>query len=261
MVGEIIIKDVHKKFPNPDPSGEDVLALNGFSLDIEPGSFVSLIGPSGCGKSTLLRIIGGLDRATKGELYIDGKEIKKPGSDRGFAFQGSNLFPWLTVEKNIAFGLKARHIFKEHKSEVQEYIKLVGLEGFEKSYPHQLSGGMQQRASLARALVGHPAVLLLDEPLGALDAFTRMNLQDEIINIWKEHNMTMLMVTHDVDEAIYMSDRVVVMSARPSKVEAVIDINLPRPRARAQDTFQEYRSQILNVLNLGGKVDEVEYYL
>lgn len=261
MVGEIIIKDVHKKFPNPDPSGEDVLALNGFSLDIEPGSFVSLIGPSGCGKSTLLRIIGGLDRATKGELYIDGKEIKKPGSDRGFAFQGSNLFPWLTVEKNIAFGLKARHIFMEHKREVQEYIKLVGLEGFEKSYPHQLSGGMQQRASLARALVGHPAVLLLDEPLGALDAFTRMNLQDEIINIWKEHNMTMLMVTHDVDEAIYMSDRVVVMSARPSKVEAVIDINLPRPRARAQDTFQEYRSQILNVLNLGGKVDEVEYYL
>ena len=261
MVGEIIIKDVHKKFPNPDPSGEDVLALDGFSLDIEPGSFVSLIGPSGCGKSTLLRIIGGLDKATKGELYIDGKEIKKPGSDRGFAFQGSNLFPWLTVERNIAFGLKARHIFKEHKREVQEYIKLVGLDGFEKSYPHQLSGGMQQRASLARALVGHPAVLLLDEPLGALDAFTRMNLQDEIINIWKEHNMTMLMVTHDVDEAIYMSDRVVVMSARPSKVEAVIDINLPRPRARAQDTFQEYRSQILNVLNLGGKVDEVEYYL
>ena len=261
MVGEIIIKDVHKKFPNPDPSGEDVLALDGFSLDIEPGSFVSLIGPSGCGKSTLLRIIGGLDRATKGELYIDGKEIKKPGSDRGFAFQGSNLFPWLTVEKNIAFGLKARHIFKENKQEVQNYIKLVGLDGFEKSYPHQLSGGMQQRASLARALVGHPAVLLLDEPLGALDAFTRMNLQDEIINIWKEHNMTMLMVTHDVDEAIYMSDRVVVMSARPSKVEAVIDINLPRPRARAQDTFQEYRSQILNVLNLGGKVDEVEYYL
>ncbi|MBR4819161.1 MAG: ABC transporter ATP-binding protein [Clostridiales bacterium] len=261
MVGEIIIKDVHKKFPNPDPSGEDVLALNGFALDIESGSFVSLIGPSGCGKSTLLRIIGGLDRATKGELYIDGKEIKKPGSDRGFAFQGSNLFPWLTVEKNIAFGLKARHIFKEHKREVQEYIKLVGLEGFEKSYPHQLSGGMQQRASLARALVGHPSVLLLDEPLGALDAFTRMNLQDEIIDIWKKHNMTMLMVTHDVDEAVYMSDQVVVMSARPSKVEAVIDIDLPRPRARAQDTFQEYRTRILNVLNLGGKVDEVEYYL
>ena len=261
MVGEIKIENVYKKFPNIDPTKEDVQALNGLSLNVEAGSFISLIGPSGCGKSTLLRIIGGLDKATEGKLYIDGQEIKKPGSDRGFAFQGSNLFPWLTVEKNIAFGLKARHVYKENKKDVDEFIKLVGLEGFEKSYPHQLSGGMQQRASLARALVGHPAVLLLDEPLGALDAFTRMNLQDEILNIWKKHNMTMIMVTHDVDEAIYMSDKVVVMSARPSKVEAVIDIDLPRPRARAQDTFQEYRTKILNVLNLGGQIDDVEYYL
>ena len=261
MVGEIRIENVYKSFKNSDPVQEDLVALNGFSLDIKPGSFVSLIGPSGCGKSTLLRIIGGLDKATEGKIFIDDKEIKKPGSDRGFAFQGSNLFPWLTVEKNIAFGLKARHIYKDHKKDVEEYIKLVGLTGFEKSYPHQLSGGMQQRASLARALVGHPNVLLLDEPLGALDAFTRMNLQDEILNIWKEHNMTMLMVTHDVDEAIYMSDYVVVMSARPSKVEAIIKIDLPRPRARAQDTFQDYRTKILKVLDLGGKVEDIEYYL
>ena len=261
MVGEIRIENVYKSFKNSDPAKEDLVALNGFSLDIKPGSFVSLIGPSGCGKSTLLRIIGGLDKATDGKIFIDDKEIKKPGSDRGFAFQGSNLFPWLTVEKNIAFGLKARHIYKDHKKDVEEYIKLVGLTGFEKSYPHQLSGGMQQRASLARALVGHPNVLLLDEPLGALDAFTRMNLQDEILNIWKEHNMTMLMVTHDVDEAVYMSDYVVVMSARPSKVEAIIKIDLPRPRARAQDTFQEYRTKILKVLDLGGKVEDIEYYL
>lgn len=261
MVGAISIKNVYKSFVNTDGSKEDVVALSGFSLDIEPGSFVSLIGPSGCGKSTLLRLIGGLDRPTEGELYIDDTLIKKPGSDRGFAFQGSNLFPWLTVEKNISFGLRARHIFKTQKNDVHDFIKLVGLEGFEQSYPHQLSGGMQQRASLARALVGHPAVLLLDEPLGALDAFTRMNLQDEILNIWARYNMTMIMVTHDVDEAIYMSDRVVVMSARPSKVESVIDIDLPRPRARSQDTFQEYRSKILNILNLGGKVEEVEYYL
>ncbi|MCR5368680.1 sulfonate transport system ATP-binding protein [Eubacterium ruminantium] len=261
MVGEIKIKDVHKSFPNTEPGKEDIVALNGINLEIKPGSFVSLIGPSGCGKSTLLRIIGGLDRASEGEIYLDDKEIKKPGSDRGFAFQGSNLFPWLTVENNIAFGLKARHIYKKDKEEVQNFVKLVGLEGFEKSYPHQLSGGMQQRASLARALVGHPAVLLLDEPLGALDAFTRMNLQDEILNIWKKNNMTMIMVTHDVDEAIYMSDQVVVMSARPSKVEAIIDIDLPRPRARAQDTFQEYRAKILKELDLGGKVEEVEYYL
>lgn len=261
MVGSINIKNVTKVFKSNETGKENVVALNKLNLDIEPGAFVSLIGPSGCGKSTLLRLIGGLDTPTEGELFIDNKLIKKPGSDRGFAFQGSNLFPWLTVEDNIAFGLKARHIFKEKKENVNEFIQLVGLKGFEKSYPHQLSGGMQQRVSLARALVGHPSVLLLDEPLGALDAFTRMNLQDEILNIWEEHNMTMIMVTHDVDEAIYMSDYVVVMSARPSKVEDIIKINLPRPRARVQDTFQEYRTKILDILNLGGKVEEIEYYL
>lgn len=259
MVGKISISGINKRFKNPNQSEEDIVALNGFTLDVEPGSFISLIGPSGCGKSTLLRLIGGLEKPDAGEIFLDDEKITRPGSDRGFAFQGSNLFPWLTVEKNIAFGLKARHIYQDKKEDVKEYIRLVGLEGFEKSYPHQLSGGMCQRASLARALVGHPKVLLLDEPLGALDAFTRMNLQDEILNIWKKHNMTMVMVTHDVDEAIYMSDKVVVMSARPSKVEAVVDIELPRPRARAQDTFQLYRAKILDLLNLGGKVEEIEY--
>ena len=156
---------------------------------------------------------------------------------------------------------KARHIYKDHKQDVQDFINLIGLNGFEKSYPHQLSGGMNQRASLARALVGHPKVLLLDEPLGALDAFTRMNLQDEILKIWQQHGMTMIMVTHDVDEAIYMSNKVVVMSARPSKVEAVIDIDLPRPRARAQDTFQVYRSKILDILNLGGDIAAIDYQI
>lgn len=251
-VGNIKINNVNKSF-------DEVKVLNNFSLNIEPGSFVSLIGPSGCGKSTLLRIIGGLEKSYQGEVFLDGERIKKAGSDRGFAFQGSNLFPWLTVEGNVAFGLKARKIFKEKKNDVQNIIDLVGLKGFENSYPHQISGGMQQRASLARALVGHPKVLLLDEPLGALDAFTRMNLQDEILRIKNENNMTMLMVTHDVDEAIYMSDKVVVMSARPSRVEAVIDIDLPRPRIRVQDTFTLYRNRILEVLNLGGQLHEAEY--
>lgn len=261
MVGQISIQNVRKEFVNQDPTQENIVALNDFSLDIEPGTFISLIGPSGCGKSTLLRLIGGLDKPSGGTIELDGKTITKPGSDRGFAFQGSNLFPWLTVEKNIAFGLKARGIYKESKKDVQDYIDMIGLTGFEKSYPHQLSGGMQQRASLARALVGHPTVLLLDEPLGALDAFTRMNLQDEILDIRKKHNMTMIMVTHDVDEAVYMSDKVVVMSARPSKVEAIIDIGLPRPRARAQDTFQEYRTKILEILNLGGEIGTIEYQI
>ncbi|MBQ5383103.1 MAG: ABC transporter ATP-binding protein [Treponema sp.] len=252
MLGNIKIQNVNKSF-------DDIHVLNNFTLDIQPGSFVSLIGPSGCGKSTLLRIIGGLEKKFQGEVLLDGEKIKKAGSDRGFAFQGSNLFPWLTVYGNVAFGLKARKIYKEKKQDVSDIINLVGLKGFENSYPHQISGGMQQRASLARALVGHPKVLLLDEPLGALDAFTRMNLQDEILRIKKENDMTMLMVTHDVDEAIYMSDKVVVMSARPSKVEAVIDIELPRPRARIQDAFAIYRNKILEILNYGGKVQEVEY--
>lgn len=252
MVGNIEIHNVNKSF-------DDVHVLNDFSLNVKPGSFVSLIGPSGCGKSTLLRIIGGLEKQYDGTVILDGERVTRAGSDRGFAFQGSNLFPWLTVQGNVAFGLKARKIYKEKKQDVMDIIKLVGLSGFEDSYPHQISGGMQQRASLARALVGHPKVLLLDEPLGALDAFTRMNLQDEILRIKNENNMTMLMVTHDVDEAIYMSDRVVVMSARPSRVEAVIDIDLPRPRVRVQDTFSLYRNKILDILNLGGKVHEVEY--
>ena len=252
MVGNIEIHNVNKSF-------DDVHVLNDFSLNVKPGSFVSLIGPSGCGKSTLLRIIGGLEKQYDGTVILDGERVTRAGSDRGFAFQGSNLFPWLTVQGNVAFGLKARKIYKDKKQDVADIIKLVGLNGFEDSYPHQISGGMQQRASLARALVGHPKVLLLDEPLGALDAFTRMNLQDEILRIKNENNMTMLMVTHDVDEAIYMSDRVVVMSARPSRVEAVIDIDLPRPRVRVQDTFSLYRNKILDILNLGGKVHEVEY--
>lgn len=224
MVGSISIQNVRKEFVNQDSTQENIVALNDFSLDIQSGEFVSLIGPSGCGKSTLLRMIGGLDRASSGTIYLDGKEITKPSSDRGFAFQGSNLFPWLTVEQNIAFGLKARHIYKDNKKDVQDFIELTGLKSFEKSYPHQLSGGMNQRASLARALVGHPKVLLLDEPLGALDAFTRMNLQDEILEIWQKHSMTMIMVTHDVDEAIY-------------------------------------RSQILNILNLGGDIGTIEYQI
>lgn len=252
MLGNIKIQNVNKSF-------DDVKVLNDFSLDIVPGTFVSLIGPSGCGKSTLLRIIGGLEKSSSGSVFLDGEKILKAGSDRGFAFQGSNLFPWLSVKENVSFGLKARKIYKQKKQDVTDIINLVGLKGFENSYPHQISGGMQQRASLARALVGHPKVLLLDEPLGALDAFTRMNLQDEILRIKNENDMTMIMVTHDVDEAIYMSDKVVVMSARPSRVEAVIDINLPRPRIRVQDTFTLYRNKILEVLDLGGKIQEVEY--
>ena len=259
MSGEIKISQVTKIFNQGE--SEEVTALNGVDFTIPAGSFVSLIGPSGCGKTTLLRCIAGLESPTTGEVLVDGAKITKPGSDRGFAFQQANLFPWLTIRDNIAFGLRARHIYKDRKEDVDKFIKLVGLEGFEKSFPHQLSGGMNQRASLARALVGHPKILLLDEPLGALDAFTRMTMQDEIIRLWKEHNTTMVMVTHDVDEAVYLSDYVVVMSPRPAKVEKIIKIDLSHPRARGQDIFLKYRTQILEILNFAGKIPEPEYYL
>lgn len=261
MVGEIRIEKVTRKFQNIDPEAEAISVLEDFQTKVEAGRFVSIIGPSGCGKSTLLRLIAGLDTPDGGEIFLDNEKIEKPSYERGFAFQQANLFPWLNVRNNIAFGLKARKEYKRKQEEVDKYIKLVGLEGFEKSYPHQLSGGMSQRVSLARALVGHPKVLLLDEPLGALDAFTRMNMQDEILKIWEENGMTMIMVTHDVDEAIYLSDQIIVMSPRPAKIEKIIDIPLSRPRVRNQDSFLKIRTEILGLLHYGGEVQEPGYYL
>lgn len=259
MLGKIEIKNVTKIFGNEND--EKVTALNDVNIEIPAGSFVSLIGPSGCGKTTLLRCIAGLEKTTSGTISVDGEQVTAPGSDRGFAFQQANLFPWLTIRENIAFGLKARHLYKERKNDVDEFIKLVGLEDFANSYPHQISGGMNQRASLARSLVGHPKILLLDEPLGALDAFTRMTMQDEILRIWKEHEMTMLMVTHDVDEAVYLSDYVVVMTSRPAKVEKIIKIDMSRPRSRGQDVFLKYRTDILGILDYAGKAQEPEFVI
>lgn len=259
MVGSIELSHIGKSFTNRN--GEEIQALRDINLTIEPGSFVSLIGPSGCGKSTLLRLISGLSFPDGGKVLLDGNPVTAPGADRGFMFQEHNLFPWLTIYENVAFGLKARKIFEENKNKVDEMIELVGLSDFKESYPHQLSGGMCQRASLARALTGNPKVLLLDEPLGALDAFTRMNIQDEIQRIWKEEKMTMIMVTHDVDEAVYLSDTVVVMTARPGKVVKILPIELSRPRQRSSEDFFRYTSEVLNLLHYGGQKEEPEYYL
>jgi ABC-type nitrate/sulfonate/bicarbonate transport system ATPase subunit len=243
------------------PDGGELVALNNIDLEFKSGEFISLIGPSGCGKSTLLRLIAGLAKPDSGELSLDGQVITAPGYERGLVFQDPTLFPWMTVYGNIAYGLKARKVYREEKGSIAEFIKLVGLEGFEKSYPHQLSGGMAQRASLARALVNNPKVLLLDEPLGALDAFTRMNMQDEILKIWERRGMTTVMVTHDVDEAIYMATRIVVMSARPAKIEQVIDVELGRPRERDDPGFLEMRAHILKILHFAGNREELQYYL
>ena len=257
MSGRIQIENLSKVFGENDE--EKVVALDGITAEIPEGSFVSLIGPSGCGKTTLLRCIAGLETPTDGTVIVDGEKVTKPRSDRGFAFQQANLFPWLSIKDNISFGLRARGIYRQRKDDVQKFINLVGLFGFEKSYPHQLSGGMNQRVSLARALVGHPKILLLDEPLGALDAFTRMTMQDEILRIRHENSMTMVMVIHDVDEAVYLSDYIIVMTPRPAKVEKIIKIEMSHPRARGQDVFLQYRTEILKILNYAGKINEVEY--
>ena len=188
------------------------------NLTIQPGEFVSIVGTSGCGKSTILRLIAGLIRPTTGEIRLGGKPIVGAGPDRGMVFQKATLFPWLTVEKDVSFSLRMQK--KQDKELVEHMLKMVGLEEFRKDYPHQLSGGMAQRVALVRSLINHPDILLLDEPLGALDAFTRMNMQDEILNIWREQKQTVVMVTHDVEEAIYMGTRVLVMEPRPGRVKA-----------------------------------------
>ncbi|MEW9701457.1 ABC transporter ATP-binding protein [Paenibacillus sp. SI8] len=246
--GSISVRKVGRVFQNTD--GADLVALSDVNLDIKAGEFVSLIGPSGCGKSTLLRLIAGLDQPTSGTVSLDGEVIEGAHYSRGLVFQDPTLFPWKNVWDNVASGLEARGILKQQSHEVDAYINLVGLKGFEKVYPHMLSGGMAQRAALARALVNHPKVLLLDEPLGALDAFTRMNLQDEILRIWRERGTTMVLVTHDIDEAVYLSDRVIVMTPRPAEIKEIIDIRLLKPRARNSPEFFKYRSEILEILHL-----------
>ena len=228
-------------------------ALSDVDLTMESGEFVSLVGPSGCGKSTILRLVAGLIQPTTGKVTVNGEEVMEPSPDRGMVFQKPTLFPWLTVEKNIAFSLKMQGKLKGNEDKVENMIKVIGLEGFRTDYPGQLSGGMAQRVALVRSLINEPPILLLDEPLGALDAFTRMNMQDEILKIWQEKQQLAIMVTHDVDEAIYMGTRVLVMDAHPGRVIADIPIDLPFPRDRGSREFVEYRVDILNKLHFAGK--------
>jgi ABC-type nitrate/sulfonate/bicarbonate transport system ATPase subunit len=248
------LREVSKSFPAPDNPLTHRLALDAVSLSLAAGELVSLVGPSGCGKSTLLRLIAGLDRPDSGELLIGSEQIYGPNAERGLVFQDPNLFPWLTVRRNIQAGLVARGVLHENRHDVEEFMRLVGLETFANAYPHHLSGGMAQRVALARALINHPGVLLLDEPLGALDAFTRMRMQDEVLRLWQARRTTMLLVTHDIDEAIYMSDRIVIMTQRPGRIERTIPIALERPRDRTSSEFLRLRSDILELLHFAGSV-------
>jgi len=217
-------------------------ALDNVNLTVQPGEFLSIVGSSGCGKSTLLRLIVGLEKENQGRILLGDKPVNGPSVNRGMVFQEHRLLPWLTVKENITFGLTV--YTQESERLVQEHIDLVGLSGFEQAYPYQLSGGMAQRVSIARALVNRPQVLLLDEPFGALDALTRIQMQQEILRIWEAEHTTMILVTHDIDEAIFLGDRVVVMSNRPGTIKKIVRVDLPRPRDRSSYDFVYVRKSV-----------------
>ncbi len=250
--GRIQLRQVSKTFINP--MGEKNPVVNQVSLDIQAGEFVCLMGPSGCGKTTLLRIIAGLLKPDEGELTLEEEKITGPGCERGLVFQNPELFQWMRVEQNVAFGLKARKVYAEQKEEVQKYIDMVGLKGFEKALPHHLSGGMQQRVAFARAMINQPKVLLLDEPFGALDAFTRVSLQDRMIELWRQFGYTAIMVTHDVEEAVVLATKIVVMSDRPATVEKIFDNHFEYPRDRNANEILERKKEILSVLHLNSEL-------
>jgi sulfonate transport system ATP-binding protein len=251
------IKGVSKIFTL---STGELQVLGTIDLQIESGEFIGIVGASGCGKSTFLRVISGLETATTGEVYIGGRKVERPSVKTGVIFQESRLFPWLSAENNIGFGIHQK-LDKTGRNElIARHIELVGLKGFEKAYPGQLSGGMRQRVSIARALINQPGVLLLDEPFGALDALTRIQMQNEVLRIWASEKSTMILVTHDVDEAIFLSDRVIVMSDRPGSVKRVINVDISRPRDRSGVRFMEIRREIYGHFFEESSLS-LEYYL
>lgn len=242
----LAIDHVSKAFVDPSHPASTFQVLQDIRLDVAPGEFISIVGASGCGKSTLLRLILGLDGDYQGSIRLDGQAIVGTGLERGIVFQDHRLFPWLTVEQNVAVGLKNAPLSAAEKAErVWDHLVLVGLESFAAAYPHQLSGGMAQRVAIARGLVNRPRVLLLDEPLGALDALTRTRLQHELQRIWQREGTTMLLVTHDVDEAVFLGDRVVVMEPHPGRIRRIVEVDLPRPRRRSDAAFIALRDDVL----------------
>ncbi|MDP2358046.1 MAG: ABC transporter ATP-binding protein [Beijerinckiaceae bacterium] len=223
-VSKLRVSNLSKRFGSLE-------VLKKIELDVVKGEFISIVGPSGCGKTTLLRIIGGLEHSDEGECKINGKNIDGPGKDRGFVFQQDNLLPWRTVQSNTEIGLEiASERLSKHRERIRSLLELVGLAGFENYYPRQLSGGMRQRVNLARALAIDPQILLMDEPFSALDAQTREIMQTELLRIWEEGRKTVLFVTHQIDEAVYLSDRVVVLARRPGRIQEIVEVDLPRPR-------------------------------
>jgi sulfonate transport system ATP-binding protein len=242
--GRLQINNVSKTYDVAGRRRIEVLSHANFT--VEPGAFVTIVGPSGCGKSTLLRLIIGLDEDYEGDILLNGKRISGTSLSRGIVFQDHRLLPWLTLEQNIGLALQNSGRSTQDKAEtIRKHVHLVGLDGFEQAYPHQLSGGMAQRAAIARGLVNRPEILLLDEPLGALDALTRVRLQEELQRIWRVEGTTMILVTHDVDEAIFLSNSIIVMNSNPGRIVSEITVDLPFPRDRASFEFVELKRRIL----------------
>jgi len=247
MAPLLSVRGVERRFIGA--RGQQTLALRATDLTVRENDFVTILGPSGCGKSTLLRIVAGLDRPSAGEVLLDGRRVEGPGADRGMVFQSYTLFPWLTVQDNVCFGLHERGLPRDEQLRIaQGFIERVGLRGFEHHYPKQLSGGMQQRTALARALANRPRMLLMDEPFGALDHQTRELMQELLLGIWEAERTTVLFVTHDIDEAVFMGSRVVVMSARPGRIKLDRAIELPHPRhysVKTSPVFADIKAELV----------------
>lgn len=244
------LKHVSKSFARTEVA-EVTNALENIQLTFAPGEFATIVGPSGCGKSTILRLVAGLIQPTTGSITLAGDVIKGPNPNRGIVFQKPTLFPWLSVRDNVSFSLRMQSKIVGREADVDRLIAMAGLTEFREAYPHQLSGGMAQRVALIRTMINDPEVFLLDEPLGALDAFTRMNMQDELLRMWEERRRMMLMVTHDIDEALYMGTRVLVMAPRPGRIREDIALDMPYPRNRTSKKFLEYRTHVMEMLDFG----------
>jgi NitT/TauT family transport system ATP-binding protein len=236
----LTVRDLRKSF---GPPGQEHVVFDNLSFDIHRREFITIIGPSGCGKSTFIRIVAGLDESSGGEILLDGNPVSGPGPDRGMVFQGYTLFPWRTVKENVMFGLELRgKSTSAAETEARQWLEMVGLSRFEESYPHELSGGMKQRVAIARALANEPRILIMDEPFGALDALTRCKMQNYLLQIWKRVDVTILFITHDLDEAIYLSDRILVLGVNPGGAREFIENPVPRPRSVAQLLSPEFLS-------------------
>ncbi len=249
MAGDIRLEHVTREYPTQGGRGVPLLAIDDVSLDVTDSEFLCLVGPSGCGKSTLLRMIAGLDSVSRGHVLIDGKPVAGPSPKVGFVFQEYTLFPWRTVQKNVEFGLELKKTPPQQRREIADkYIDMVGLSNFRDSYPYQLSGGMKQRTAIARTLAVGPEILLMDEPFGALDAQTRNILQAQLLDIWNREKIKIVFVTHSVDEAVFLADKVAVMTARPGRIKEIVDIRIPRPRIRTDPEVNQVRDAILKSL-------------